>query len=107
MASETTEQVYRQQGMRKLTQLMEFIKNKPDHVSVVRIESKSFRLDIPIDDKDVMCMKVIELIKDEYGDHTTKEALDMLQDTIWWLQTCLIAFPDSGISEQEHTPISK
>ena len=49
-----------------------------------------------------MCMKIIELIKDEYGDHTVGEALEMLMDTIWWLQTISIAFPDKEITKRDH-----
>ena len=83
---------YCQTGMRSPAQLIEFIRNMPDDISSVNIGSKNFSLDIPVNEKDVMCMKVIDLIKNEYGDHTGGEVVEMLQDTIWWLQTFAIAF---------------
>lgn len=85
---------YSRTGMRSPAQLIEFILNKPDDVCSVNINSDNFSLDIPVNEKDVMCMKVIDLIKNEYGDHTGVEVLEMLQDTIWWLQTFTIAFSE-------------
>jgi len=96
------EHPYKQNGMRNVAQLIEFIKNKPDYISEVEIKSHTFVLNIPVNDKDVMCMKIIELIKDEYGDHTVGEALEMLMDTIWWLQTISIAFPGKEITKRDH-----
>ncbi len=92
---------YKITGMRTVAQLIEHIKNKPKNISNVLLESSTCKLDIPICNKDVMCMKVLELIEKEYGDHTTGESLEMLQDTIWWLQTFLIAFPHSKPKEDK------
>ena len=80
--------------MKTVKQLVDFIGTKPDKVDSVLIESDSFRLDIPIVDKDVMCMKVINLIRKEYRGHTIDESNSMLQDTIWWLTMMAIAFAD-------------
>ncbi len=92
----------KQTGMRSLNQLIKFICDKQPLESHVLIESSGFRLNIPIGAKDVMCMKVIEFIRDEYGDHTMGEAIDMLMDTIWWHQTIMIAFPDKGKTARKH-----
>ena len=79
--------------MRSPAQLIEFIRNKPDSVTTVQVKSSTLSLNIPVNDKDVMCMKVLDLIKSEYGDTPYGAVVEMLQDTIWWLQTLVIAYP--------------
>ena len=54
--------IYKQDGMQSISQLIEFIRNKPTDITTVKIDSSTFNLQIPVSDKDVMCMKVIELI---------------------------------------------
>jgi len=88
--------------LRSPNELVEMIKNKPDYVTSVLLESDKFKLNIPIGEKDVMSMKVIQFIIDEYGDHTMDEAIEMLQDTIWWHTTFLVLFPDSGSTKRKH-----
>jgi len=88
--------------LRSLNELVEMIKNKPDHATSISLESDKFKLNIPIGEKDVMCMKVIQFISDEYGDHTMSEAIEMLQDVIWWYTTFLVLFPDKGSTERKH-----
>ena len=90
-----------QPGMHTRGQLFAFIRDKQPLESNVFIESDRFKINVPIGDKDVMCMKVLDVIEKEYGDHTTGESIEMLMDTIWWLQTILIAFPPSGENAAE------
>jgi len=93
--------------LRTLNELVEMIKNKSEHTTSILLESDEFKLDVPIDEKDVMCMKLAQFIKDEYGDHTIGEAIEMLQDTIWWYTTFMILFPDKGSTERKHGETSK
>ena len=90
---EDTDDVYEQRGMRTINQLIDFIQNMPEDMTSVLIDSKTFGLEIPIGEKDVVCMKVLRLIEDEYGGHTVGDAIEILQDTIWWLTTFMVAFP--------------
>ena len=87
--------------MRTVNQLIEFIRGKSDDTTSVLLKSDTFNLDIPIGDKDVMCMKVIRLIDNEFGEHTMGEAIEMLIDTIWWMQTTMIAFPETGLKKEK------
>jgi len=93
--------------LRTLNELVEMIKNKSEHTTSILLESDEFKLDVPIGEKDVMCMKLTQFIKDEYGDHTIGEAIEMLQDTIWWHTTFMILFPDKGSTERKHGETSK
>ena len=86
-------------GMKTVMELINFIQTKKESETHVFIDSNKFKLDIPISDKDVMCMKVIKLINDEYGQHTVGDGIEMLLDTIWWMQTILIAFPERKNNE--------
>jgi len=95
----THDPTYEQNGMRTINQLIDFISNIPDDVTSVAIDSNKFNLEIPVCEKDNVCMKVIRLVEEEYGDHTMGEAIEMLQDTIWWLTTFLVAFPDKESME--------
>lgn len=89
----TQEPTYEQSGMRTINQLIDFILNLPDDVTSVAIDSNKFNLEIPVCEKDVMCMKVMRFVEEEYGEHTVGEVLEMLQDTIWWQTTFSVAFP--------------
>jgi hypothetical protein len=83
---------HKQTGMRTVNQLIDFMLDMPDDTTSVLLDSNKFKLEIPICEKDVMCMKVIRFIEEEYVDHTMGETIEMLQDTIWWITTFLVAF---------------
>lgn len=87
--------------MNKIIQLVNIIRNKTDDMSLINIKSDSFSMNIPISEKDVMCMKVIQLIKDEYDTHTWVEGIEMLLDTIWWMQTIMVAFPSKKVEDNK------
>lgn len=89
-------------GMRRLNELIELILNKPTDATAILIESPKVTLNVPIGDKDVMCMTVLQLINDEYGGATVGEVNEMLLDTIWWLATFMIAFPPNLATEPEN-----
>lgn len=95
--------IYAEAGMKRVSDLIDFIRTKPDEVDSVLIESDKFELTVPIDDRDVMCMKVISFISSEYKGHSVGEAADMLHDTVWWLTTLAIAFAGDETEEPNDT----
>ena len=99
----TQKTVQKESGMTSVRNLIDFIRNKPDEVDSVLIESNKFKLTVPIDDRDVMCMKVISFISSEYKGHSVGEAADMLHDTVWWLTTLAIAFAGDETEEPNDT----
>ena len=87
-------------GIRNVNGLIDFIMTKPPEHDKVTIDSKKWKIDIPVCEKDVMCMKVIRFMEQEYGTHNLRECVEMLVDTIWWLETIQVAFDDDEKQEE-------